>query len=69
MDGVVVEPEGGAQDDPATAGASLKAAIVASLRELLDLDANRLVAQRYERFRAFGTPGRQPQLPPIAREQ
>jgi acetyl-CoA carboxylase carboxyl transferase alpha subunit/acetyl-CoA carboxylase carboxyl transferase beta subunit len=69
MDAVVPEPEGGAQDDAATAGANLKAAITATLRELIGLDADDLLAQRYERFRAFGTPGRQPQLPPIARDQ
>jgi acetyl-CoA carboxylase carboxyl transferase subunit beta len=67
MDAVVPEPEGGAQEEPAAAGANLKAAIVSSMRELLEQDADSLVAQRYERFRAFGTPGRQPQLPPIAR--
>ena len=69
MDGVVVEPEGGAHNDPAAAGSSLKSAIAASLRDLLDLDPADLVQQRYERFRGFGTPGRQPTLPPIAREQ
>jgi acetyl-CoA carboxylase carboxyl transferase subunit beta len=67
MDGVVPEPEGGAQHDPAAASANLKAAIVSTMRELLELDATELVAQRYERFRAFGTPGRQSQLPPITR--
>jgi len=40
---------------------------VASLGELLALSAEELVAQRYERFRKFGTPGRQPTLPPISR--
>jgi acetyl-CoA carboxylase carboxyl transferase alpha subunit/acetyl-CoA carboxylase carboxyl transferase beta subunit len=64
MDGVVPEPEGGAQADPPAAGANLKAAIVATLGELLGLSAPELIAQRYERFRKFGTPGRQPTLPP-----
>jgi acetyl-CoA carboxylase carboxyl transferase subunit beta len=68
MDGVVPEPAGGAHEDPAAAAANLKAAIVSSMRELLETDATELVARRYERFRAFGTPGRQPRLPPTTRE-
>jgi acetyl-CoA carboxylase carboxyl transferase subunit beta len=68
MDAIVPEPEGGAQTDPSAAGANLKAAIVASLAELLPLDPQELVAQRYERFRKFGAPGLQPVLPPITGE-
>jgi acetyl-CoA carboxylase carboxyl transferase alpha subunit/acetyl-CoA carboxylase carboxyl transferase beta subunit len=63
MDGVVPEPEGGAHTDPAAAAANLKTAIVGNLRELLGLPAAELLQQRYDRFRAFGTPGRQPLLP------
>ncbi len=66
MDAIVPEPEGGAQADPPGAGANLKAAIVASLSELLPLSRDELIAQRYERFRKFGTPGRQPTLPPLS---
>jgi acetyl-CoA carboxylase carboxyl transferase subunit beta len=68
MDAVVPEPEGGAQEDPAAAGANVKAAIVASLRELLPLSPDELIEQRYERFRKFGTPGSQPALQPITGE-
>ncbi len=68
MDAIVPEPEGGAQADPSAAGANLKAAIVSSLAELLPLDPQELVAQRYERFRKFGAPGLQPVLPPITGE-
>ena len=68
MDAVVPEPDGGAQADPAAAGANVKAAIVASLRELLPLTPQELIDQRYERFRKFGTPGSQPSLPPITGE-
>jgi acetyl-CoA carboxylase carboxyl transferase subunit beta len=64
MDGAVPEPEGGAHADPPAAAANLKAAIVACLGELLDLGPERLRAERYDRYRAFGTPGRQPVLPP-----
>jgi acetyl-CoA carboxylase carboxyl transferase subunit beta len=63
MDGIITEPEGGAHTDPVTAAANVKAAIVGSLRELLRLQADDLLQQRYDRFRAFGTPGVQPLLP------
>jgi acyl-CoA carboxylase subunit beta len=68
MDAIVPEPDGGAQADPAAAGANLKTAIVASLAELLPLGPDELIAQRYARFRKFGAPGRQPVLPPITGE-
>ena len=57
------EPAGGAHADPAAAAANVKTAIVEHLRELLALPAEELLERRYERFRAFGTPGRQPVLP------
>jgi acyl-CoA carboxylase subunit beta len=69
MDAVVPEPEGGAHTDiPATA-ANVKSAIVASLRDLLDVPTDELLKQRYERFRKFGTPGRQPTLPPLGESE
>jgi acyl-CoA carboxylase subunit beta len=68
MDAVISEPDQGAQADPAGAGANLRAALIASLAELLPLDAEELLAQRYGRFRKFGTPGLQPVLPPITEE-
>lgn len=68
MDAVVPEPDGGAHTDPTAAGANLRAAIVASLNELLALDIDQLLTQRYDRFRKFGAPGRQPVLPPMTGE-
>jgi acetyl-CoA carboxylase carboxyl transferase alpha subunit/acetyl-CoA carboxylase carboxyl transferase beta subunit len=65
VDGVVTEPEGGAQADPAAVAARLRTAIVASLHELLPLETDELLARRYDRFRAFGAPDRQPVLAPI----
>jgi hypothetical protein len=41
---------------------------VANLRDLLPVPPDDLVAQRYERFRMFGTPGRQPVLPKLEEE-
>jgi acetyl-CoA carboxylase carboxyl transferase subunit beta len=65
MDAIVPEPEGGAHADPAGAAANLKVAIVSSLESLLGLPPAELLARRYDRYRAFGTPGRQPVLPAI----
>jgi acyl-CoA carboxylase subunit beta len=65
MDAVVPEPEGGAHTDPAATAANLKTAIVDSLRDLVELAPEQLLEQRYDRFRRYGAPGRQPVLPPV----
>jgi acetyl-CoA carboxylase carboxyl transferase subunit beta len=65
MDGVVAGPPGGAQLDPQAAGEKVREALVASLGELLALDPQQLLGERYERFRKFGVPGRQPVLSAI----
>jgi len=65
MDAVIPEPEGGAHTDVDTAGANLKTALVSTLRELLGKSPEELLEQRYDRFRKFGEPGRQPVLSPI----
>jgi acetyl-CoA carboxylase carboxyl transferase alpha subunit/acetyl-CoA carboxylase carboxyl transferase beta subunit len=62
MDAIVPEPAEGAQEDPTGVAANVKTAVVESLRELLALDPDQLLAQRYERFRMFGAPGRQPAI-------
>ena len=54
-DRIVPEPPGGAKSDPAGAAALLKEAIVASLDTLADRRPDRLVADRYRRYRAVGT--------------
>jgi acetyl-CoA carboxylase carboxyl transferase alpha subunit len=64
MDGVVPEPPGGAHENAIEAAANLKAAIVANLQELLGVPSEQLLERRYERFRAFGVPGRQTVLDP-----
>ena len=65
MDAVIPEPEGGAHTDHQATAANVKTALVANLRELLALEPSELLEKRYERFRKFGAPGRQPTLPPI----
>jgi acetyl-CoA carboxylase alpha subunit len=65
MDAVVPEPEGGAHTDAPTAAANVKTAVVSTLRDLVGTPVDELLQNRYERFRKFGAPGRQPTLPPI----
>jgi acetyl-CoA carboxylase carboxyl transferase alpha subunit/acetyl-CoA carboxylase carboxyl transferase beta subunit len=65
MDAVVPEPPEGAHTDHRVTAANLKTALVEQLRELLPLSAQDLLDRRYDRFRRFGTPDRQPVLPPI----
>ncbi|WP_242884368.1 acetyl-CoA carboxylase carboxyltransferase subunit alpha [Actinomadura litoris] len=54
VDGVVDEPEGGAQADPAAAAASLKAAVLSALADLGGLDGGELRDRRHARFRRQG---------------
>jgi len=54
VDGVVPEPDGGAHADPAAAADNLRQALAQALGELLPLPAGELVAQRFQRFEAFG---------------
>jgi acyl-CoA carboxylase subunit beta len=69
MDAVVPEPEGGAHTDPPATAANVKTAIVANLRDLLAVPVEKLLEQRYDRFRKFGAPGRQPTLPPLGESE
>ena len=69
MDAVVPEPPGGAHSDHNATAANVKRALVESLRELLPLSPDELLLRRYERFRKFGAPGRQPVLPPISEQE
>jgi len=54
VDGIVPEPEGGAQLDHDGAAKNLKRAILENLTPLLKLSPSALEAQRYEKFRAMG---------------
>jgi acetyl-CoA carboxylase carboxyl transferase subunit beta len=68
MDAVVPEPPEGAHSDHNATAANLKTALVDGLRELLLLSPDELLQRRYDRFRKYGAPGRQPVLPPIVEE-
>lgn len=54
IDGIVREPAGGAQKNPAVAAENVRKAVVKALRELAKLPVDELVAARYDRFRAMG---------------
>jgi acetyl-CoA carboxylase carboxyl transferase subunit alpha len=54
VDEVIAEPFGGAHNDAAAAAASLKAALNRHLGELTQLDIEKLLDTRYERYRALG---------------
>lgn len=54
IDGIIPEPAGGAHRDLQATAASLHSALVSALAELRDLPLNKLLDQRYEKFRAFG---------------
>jgi acetyl-CoA carboxylase carboxyl transferase alpha subunit/acetyl-CoA carboxylase carboxyl transferase beta subunit len=55
IDGVVAEPDGGADTNYVAAAAALRRAITAELAELIGEPAAQLIAHRRARFRAFGT--------------
>ena len=53
VDAVIPEPPGGAQADPASAAAAVRAALLVALAELAGHDPDRLVDERRRRFRRF----------------
>ncbi|MBB5077123.1 acetyl-CoA carboxylase carboxyltransferase subunit alpha [Nonomuraea endophytica] len=54
VDGVVPEPPGGAQENPAAAMDALREAVLEALGELAGMDGAQLRKDRYERFRRLG---------------
>lgn len=54
IDDVIPEPLGGAHRDHHQAAANLKTYLLKSLRELVKLPTDQLLAQRYEKFRRMG---------------
>ncbi|MFE0146808.1 acetyl-CoA carboxylase carboxyltransferase subunit alpha [Nonomuraea sp. NPDC059007] len=54
VDGVVPEPAGGAQENPAAAMDALREAVLEALGELAGMDGAQLRKDRYERFRRLG---------------
>jgi acetyl-CoA carboxylase carboxyl transferase subunit alpha len=54
IDKIIKEPLGGAHHAPALAARSLKKEIVAALNELIDISAEALVENRYNKIRSIG---------------
>ncbi len=54
IDDVIPEPLGGAQNDYETSAQNVKKAIVKQLNTLMSWDTEKLVNQRYDRFRKIG---------------
>lgn len=54
IDEIVKEPTGGAQKDHAATARAVKKAVVAALRELVDVPVDELVERRYAKLRAMG---------------
>ena len=54
VDGVVREPLGGAQEDPAATASGIRKTLRGSIAELSKLKVDRLLALRYAKYRAMG---------------
>lgn len=54
VDAVIPEPLGGAHRDPAAAATNLKSAVLGALREVMKTPIDKLVRQRYDKFRKMG---------------
>ncbi|MFH1771706.1 MAG: acetyl-CoA carboxylase carboxyltransferase subunit alpha [Candidatus Omnitrophota bacterium] len=54
IDEIIAEPQGGAHRNPQEAASNIKAALKQSLEELSLLTADKLLAQRYQKFRKIG---------------
>jgi acetyl-CoA carboxylase carboxyl transferase subunit alpha len=54
IDGIIPEPEGGAQEDPDAAAEFLRQHLEARLSELQHLDQTQIVEHRYAKFRRMG---------------
>jgi acetyl-CoA carboxylase carboxyl transferase subunit alpha len=54
VDGIIPEPNGGAHEDPEAAAESLRTTLRNALAELARLPPDRIIAERYEKFRRMG---------------
>lgn len=54
VDGVIKEPLGGAQEDPAATGSNIRKTLREALKDLGKLKPEKLVADRYTKFRKMG---------------
>jgi acetyl-CoA carboxylase carboxyl transferase subunit alpha len=54
IDGIIEEPGGGAHEDHETTAKRVKNTVLSALKELLELDIETLLNQRYEKYRNIG---------------
>lgn len=54
IDGIIEEPKGGAHKDQAATIAAVKEQVLAALHELLEIPADVLVEQRYQKYKKMG---------------
>ena len=54
VDGVIKEPLGGAQEDPAATSSNIRKTLRETLKQLGKLSGEKLVAERYAKFRKMG---------------
>lgn len=54
VDGIIPEPQGGAHQDPATTAQRILDTVETAIAELKGLDAQKLLEDRYDRFRKIG---------------
>jgi acetyl-CoA carboxylase carboxyl transferase subunit alpha len=54
VDGVVKEPLGGAQEDPAATGSNIRKTLREALKDLAKSKPDKLIADRYAKFRKMG---------------
>ncbi len=71
MDGIIPEPAGGAHNDPESMGQTLKRVLCQHLAELKQTPLDRLLEQRYEKYRRIGyfLEGRVERSPVIAKAE
>jgi len=55
IDGIIPEPLGGAHREPETTGKNLTEYILSAVNELKDKTSNKLIEERYRRFRKIGS--------------
>jgi hypothetical protein len=54
IDGIIPEPAGGAQEDPAATARAIREALLAAFGRVTRLDPEALLATRYARLRSIG---------------
>ena len=54
IDGIIPEPDGGAQEDPAATARAIRDALLAALARVTRLEPEELLATRYARLRSIG---------------